>query len=213
MHDGNAPPPTVFDVEPEKPASWTVSELDRKKPVNCPHAKVPVMGLRPLQDKLLHRKFKTIQDTRKTTTPFFLLLSSSFFFFFLMGGRRMAEGTGKMTQLCRRIVRVNFRASILERVTIFQRFFRFIWDRILVCSVGKPIRYHRLSRLPSPPAPSPEAIESGLQSDGPSTAAAAAEGDSDLVSLKICVMGDCQIGKTSFLVSCTYFFSLLTSTR
>ncbi|KAJ9671394.1 hypothetical protein PVL29_025206 [Vitis rotundifolia] len=110
----------------------------------------------------------------------------------------MAEATGKMTQLCRKIVRVNIRVSILDRVTIFQKFFRFIWDRIIVCSIGKPIRYHRLSRRSPPPSPSPETIESGLQSDDPSTAAG--DSDSDLVSLKICVMGDCQIGKTSFLI-------------
>ncbi|KAJ9671393.1 hypothetical protein PVL29_025206 [Vitis rotundifolia] len=103
-----------------------------------------------------------------------------------------------MTQLCRKIVRVNIRVSILDRVTIFQKFFRFIWDRIIVCSIGKPIRYHRLSRRSPPPSPSPETIESGLQSDDPSTAAG--DSDSDLVSLKICVMGDCQIGKTSFLI-------------
>ncbi|KAL6314590.1 hypothetical protein AAG906_026930 [Vitis piasezkii] len=115
-----------------------------------------------------------------------------------MGGRRMAEATGKMTQLCRKIVRVNIRVRILDRVTIFQKFFRFIWDRIIVCSIGKPIRYHRLSRRSPPPSPSPETIESGLQSDDPSTAAG--DSDSDLVSLKICVMGDCQIGKTSFLI-------------
>lgn len=110
----------------------------------------------------------------------------------------MAEATGKMTQLCRKIVRVNIRVRILDRVTIFQKFFRFIWDRIMVCSIGKPIRYHRLSRRSPPPSPSPETIESGLQSDDPSTAAG--DSDSDLVSLKICVMGDCQIGKTSFLI-------------
>ncbi|CBI20166.3 hypothetical protein VitviT2T_029398 [Vitis vinifera] len=110
----------------------------------------------------------------------------------------MAEATGKMTQLCRKIVRVNIRVRILDRVTIFQKFFRFIWDRIIVCSIGKPIRYHRLSRRSPPPSPSPETIESGLQSDDPSTAAG--DSDSDLVSLKICVMGDCQIGKTSFLI-------------
>lgn len=110
----------------------------------------------------------------------------------------MAEATGKMTQLCRKIVRVNIRVRILDRVTIFQKFFRFIWDRIIVCSIGKPIRYHRLSRRSPPPSPSPETIESGLQSDDPPTAAG--DSDSDLVSLKICVMGDCQIGKTSFLI-------------
>ncbi|RVX03931.1 Septum-promoting GTP-binding protein 1 [Vitis vinifera] len=83
----------------------------------------------------------------------------------------MAEATGKMTQLCRKIVRVNIREA----------------------NSVPP-----LSRRSPPPSPSPETIESGLQSDDPSTAAG--DSDSDLVSLKICVMGDCQIGKTSFLI-------------
>lgn len=189
-------------VKPKKPASWTVLELDRKKPVNCPKGKSPSWVFGRYRTNYLRENSK-LWDTKKTTIHHFpphpLLL------LFFMGGRRMAEATGKMTQLCRKIVRVNIRVRILDRVTIFQKFFRFIWDRIIVCSIGKPIRYHRLSRRSPPPSPSPETIESGLQSDDPSTAAG--DSDSDLVSLKICVMGDCQIGKTSFLVSSNHTFT------
>ena len=137
-------------------------------------------------------------DTQKSENyPWFIIFFLHFFSF--MGGRRMSDATGKMTKLCRKIVRANIKLSILERVTIFQKFFRFIWDRIVVCSTGKPVRYRRLSRRSPPPSQSPETIESGLLSEVPSTAAG--DCDSDLVNLKICVMGDCQIGKTSFLVS------------
>lgn len=138
-----------------------------------------------------------LSDTQKENHP-----SSSSSSLFFMGGRRMSDATGKMTHLCRKIVRANIKLTILERVTVFQKFFRFIWDRLIACSIGKPIRYRRLSRRSPPPSPSPETIESGLQLEDPSTAVG--DGDSDLVSLKICVMGDCQIGKTSFLVSSDY---------
>ncbi|XP_052179280.1 septum-promoting GTP-binding protein 1 [Diospyros lotus] len=102
---------------------------------------------------------------------------------------------GKMTQLCRSIVRVNVRRSFLERVSVFRQFFRFIWDRILVCSVGKPARYRRLSRRPSSPA---EGACPELGPDDP--ASSGYDTDSDLVTLKISLLGDCQIGKTSFVV-------------
>ncbi|KAB5534797.1 hypothetical protein DKX38_017883 [Salix brachista] len=104
----------------------------------------------------------------------------------------------KMTQLCRKVVHVhNIKWNILERVTVFKQFFQFIWDRILACSVGKPVRYRRLASQPySPP---PEAMEAGVES----LEAASCSGfntDSDLVSLKISLLGDCEIGKTSFMI-------------
>ncbi|KAK3427153.1 hypothetical protein EUGRSUZ_F03444 [Eucalyptus grandis] len=104
------------------------------------------------------------------------------------------EATGKMTQLCRRIVRVNVRWRIVERVSIFRDFFRFIWERILVCSTGRAARYRRLPRR--------ENSLSGVEAlEGPAVAAYGEhETDSDLVSLKISLLGDCQIGKTSFVI-------------
>ncbi|XP_057487296.1 septum-promoting GTP-binding protein 1-like [Actinidia eriantha] len=105
------------------------------------------------------------------------------------------EATGKMTQLCRKIVHANVRRSILDRVSIFRRFFRFIWERILVCSVCRPSRYRRLSSQESFPA---ERLEAG---SGPhDTTCSGYETDSDLVTLKISLLGDCQIGKTSFVI-------------
>ncbi|XP_059662513.1 septum-promoting GTP-binding protein 1 [Cornus florida] len=111
---------------------------------------------------------------------------------------RIGEATGKMTQLCRKIVNVNIRWSILERVSIFRRFFHFVWDRILVCSMGKSIGYQPLSNRPS--SPSMEALESGLGPECPTTSCSGYDTDSDLVTLKISLLGDCQIGKTSFVI-------------
>ncbi|XVE80345.1 hypothetical protein DITRI_Ditri14bG0132400 [Diplodiscus trichospermus] len=113
------------------------------------------------------------------------------------------EATGKMTQLCRKIVHVNIKSSILEKVSIFRRFFRFIWDRILVCSIGsRPVHYRRLGRRDSSsPAEGVAADDDGsFPEDHHRTICSGYETDSDLVSLKISLLGDCQIGKTSFLI-------------
>ncbi|KAL2483676.1 Ras-related small GTP-binding family protein [Forsythia ovata] len=113
-----------------------------------------------------------------------------------------------MKQLCRKIVNVKIRWIVLEKVRIFRQFFRFLWNRIFVCSIGKPAGYRRFSRrsgsvsseYSSPP--SMEAIESGYgQEEEPTTTCSGGyESDSDLVTLKISILGDCQIGKTSFVI-------------
>lgn len=108
----------------------------------------------------------------------------------------------KMTQLCRKVVHVNIRWRVLERVSFIRQFFRFIWDRIIVCSLGKTTQYRRLSSRGSFALP-PEAVEAGLGLDEQASTACSDQNDldSDLVALKISLLGDCQIGKTSFLVS------------
>ncbi|KAF7141825.1 hypothetical protein RHSIM_Rhsim06G0214700 [Rhododendron simsii] len=108
------------------------------------------------------------------------------------------ESAGKMTQLCRRIVHVKIKWSVLGRVSVFRQFFRFIWDRILACSVGRPSRYRRLSRRNS--CPSVEAVELGLEPHELAFSGYGSDSDSDLVALKISILGDCQIGKTSFVI-------------
>nr|KJB13623.1 hypothetical protein B456_002G085300 [Gossypium raimondii] len=108
----------------------------------------------------------------------------------------------KMTQLCRKIVHVNIKWSILGRVSIFRRFFRFIWDRILVCSIGRrPVNYTKLARRDSSPVEG--VVVYGDEDDEAGLSRVICNGyetDSDLVSLKISLLGDCQIGKTSFLI-------------
>ncbi|CAN6560750.1 unnamed protein product [Malus baccata var. baccata] len=104
-----------------------------------------------------------------------------------------------MTQLCRKIVHVNFRWCIVDRVSVIREFFRFIWDRFLVCSIGKPaVRYRRLP--PGAFSPPQEVLEGVLAVDNPTSSSLNVyETDADLVSLKISLLGDCQIGKTSFM--------------
>ncbi|KAL1556024.1 septum-promoting GTP-binding protein 1-like isoform X2 [Salvia divinorum] len=118
-----------------------------------------------------------------------------------MAIQKFHDATGKMTRLYRKIIHVNLRWSIAEKVTVLRRFFRFVWERILVCSVRMPnSRYRRLSTRrvssSSPPLESAATTSSscGYDSGGDG------DDDSDLVSLKISILGDCEIGKTSFVV-------------
>ncbi|KAL5548285.1 hypothetical protein UlMin_003516 [Ulmus minor] len=102
-----------------------------------------------------------------------------------------------MTQICRKVVRLNIRWSIVEKFSIIRKFFRFIWDRIVVCSIGRPARYRRLS-FRAASSLLLEAVDDASASNEPSTGGS--ETDSDLVNLKISLLGDCQIGKTSFVI-------------
>ncbi|KAE8734907.1 hypothetical protein F3Y22_tig00000656pilonHSYRG00029 [Hibiscus syriacus] len=105
-----------------------------------------------------------------------------------------------MTRICRKLVHVNIKWSILGRVSIFRRFFRHIWDRILVCSIGRrPVHYRKLTRRDSSPVEGVVVIGDD-DDEGEALTDEGYKSDSDLVSLKISLLGDCQIGKTSFLI-------------
>ncbi|KAK6132929.1 hypothetical protein DH2020_033313 [Rehmannia glutinosa] len=114
-----------------------------------------------------------------------------------MAAQKSHDSIGKMTQLCRKIVHVNVRRRIIEKITVFRRLFKLIWDKIIVCSIRMPnTRYRKLLPKRNPSSPSME-----CQEDPNTTSSSSGyESDSDLVSLKISVLGDCQIGKTSFLL-------------
>ncbi|KAE8667328.1 Ras-related small GTP-binding family protein isoform 2 [Hibiscus syriacus] len=106
-----------------------------------------------------------------------------------------------MTRLCRKLVHANIKWSILGRASIFRRFFRLIWDRILVCSVGRrPVHYRKLTPRDSSPLEGVVVIGDDEDDEGEALTDKGYESDSDLVSLKISLLGDCQIGKTSFLI-------------
>jgi len=109
-------------------------------------------------------------------------------------GNGINEAAGKMTRLCRKIVHANLKLNILDRVAVFRRLFRFIWDRLLVCSRPTSPRAAQYRRLNRPDSLEP--AEDGELAD----LVSGYETDSDLVSLKISLLGDCQIGKTSFVV-------------
>ncbi|KAE8657391.1 Glutamate receptor isoform 1 [Hibiscus syriacus] len=107
-----------------------------------------------------------------------------------------------MTQIAPKMAKNNFRLRVQRRVLLLQRCFCCFWDRLLMCSPGNPIGYRMLSHATNPAddistastnltttPPSPVCHSSGHQDHK----------DSDLVPLKISLLGDPQIGKTSFL--------------
>lgn len=103
-----------------------------------------------------------------------------------------------MTQLTRKIAHINVKWSLLDRVLLFRRFFSFLWDKILMCSTGKPLGYRRLQHSSSSNSPS-SISDTVLPSPGPPSTSGDCDTDADLVVLKISLLGDCQIGKTSFM--------------
>ncbi|KAF5741441.1 septum-promoting GTP-binding protein 1 [Tripterygium wilfordii] len=70
-----------------------------------------------------------------------------------------------------------------------------------MCSIGKPVQYRMLPPSPTNPSPSPSPVETEIGVPPVSVAPLSdnVDNDSDLVSLKITLLGDTQIGKTSFL--------------
>ncbi|KAK4804841.1 hypothetical protein SAY86_004658 [Trapa natans] len=117
-----------------------------------------------------------------------------------MARELVREAAGKMTQLCRRVVRADvIRLRFVGRVAVVQSFFRFIWDRLAACSTGRQ-GTARYRRLPHRCSPSPLLPETASQPEVPSTRREGLESDSDLVPLKISLLGDDRIGKTSFVI-------------
>lgn len=112
------------------------------------------------------------------------------------------QTTKKMSQLCRKIVQVDVRWGMIQRVSFVGQFFRFIWNKLMVCSVGRS-QYKRLSlnvsSSSSSSPPSPAAVDDGFRQEQHQLNNGY-ESDSDLVNLKISLLGDCDIGKTTFLI-------------
>ncbi|CAN1220276.1 Septum-promoting GTP-binding protein 1 [Linum perenne] len=109
----------------------------------------------------------------------------------------------------------NVSRKIHRRLSILRRCILRVWQHIMMCSIGKPIKYRMLS-LPSIPKHPPSGIV--IPHPPPPSAAATTKTtaafqnyngvgggglnrvDSDLVALKISLLGDPHIGKTSFLI-------------
>ncbi|CDY39495.1 BnaA01g24930D [Brassica napus] len=111
-----------------------------------------------------------------------------------------------MGQSCLRIVRINnLRNRVNRRILILRRFTRLLWSRIVAFSSKRSGRYSLLSRAttPSPPVsrPQPPPIPVIRRTSVHEHDNSHRRSDSDLVSLKISLLGDPQIGKTCFLVS------------
>ncbi|OAY70486.1 Septum-promoting GTP-binding protein 1 [Ananas comosus] len=85
-----------------------------------------------------------------------------------------------------------------EWARLLRRFVRRLLDHLLACSCAGPAscsgRYRRLGAAP-PVAPAPAPAPILVPAAGTDI-----EADSDVVSLKVSLLGDCHIGKTSFMV-------------
>ncbi|CAF1931456.1 hypothetical protein Bca4012_073290 [Brassica carinata] len=117
-----------------------------------------------------------------------------------------------MAQSCLKIVRLNnLKNRVNRRILILRRFTRLLWSRIVACAPRKSRRYLLLSRAatpsPSVSRPQPPPIPSLDASGGEAVRRISVRehdnnhrrSDSDLVSLKISLLGDPEIGKTCFL--------------
>ncbi|GAB2274885.1 hypothetical protein Dimus_009656 [Dionaea muscipula] len=110
----------------------------------------------------------------------------------------MAELCPKMPDICRRVL-------------IARRYFRLLWDRLLLDGgVGRKPRYQQLpQRATTPSSSSPSGLDAlhggvlaqkAVTGPPPPVLTVPDHGDSaDLVAMKISLLGDRQIGKTSFL--------------
>ncbi|TMW93178.1 hypothetical protein EJD97_012072 [Solanum chilense] len=122
----------------------------------------------------------------------------------------------KRLLLCyRRMVHLNMKRKIICKFTILQKYLNSFWNKVLACWLGKSINYRQLSHnqsfptttttaatgMPSPPAGAGMASPGGFSENMSSTCCCDHSKDSseNVVALKISLLGDNQIGKTSFL--------------
>ncbi|KAK4758951.1 hypothetical protein SAY87_020252 [Trapa incisa] len=107
-----------------------------------------------------------------------------------------------MHRICQRIARINLRRRVSHRITTLRHFIRRMWARMSMCSKGKLGCYPALlpySKVSSPPAAAPMVAANG-EPTSPVVVCQEQQIDADLVPLKIGLLGDNEIGKTSFLV-------------
>lgn len=103
------------------------------------------------------------------------------------------------------VLRLDLRLARLLRLAVVSRVVRLVWDQLLACSScggGGGYdggRYRRLGPPQGGAVLTPVARDDG--GDGAAAAAAPEASDvEDVVSLKVSMLGDCRVGKTSFMV-------------
>ncbi|XP_047317321.1 septum-promoting GTP-binding protein 1-like [Impatiens glandulifera] len=104
-------------------------------------------------------------------------------------------------RLSRKMFRLTVRRKVLRRVVALRHCFRAFWKQILACTFHKSDRYKELpdrnSSFP-PPSISSSSNKCHVVSTDPCLNDPQ-RNSSDLVSLKITILGDPRIGKTSFM--------------
>lgn len=108
-----------------------------------------------------------------------------------MAQRKMTQ---KLFTCHRRMFHLKMKRKILCRFSVLHKYLSSFWYQFLAFWITKSIKYRQLPRtIPVSAAQSPPQPADGRRSTS----------EIDLVSLKICLLGDNQTGKTSFLVSFT----------
>lgn len=111
-----------------------------------------------------------------------------------------------MTRCCRKVIsrRLNVKRIISRRMANLRHCVHSFWSHVFSCCVGKTVRYKQLlpSTIPRSLSPPPATYPS-REASGASCCCEHHDDSSDLVALKISLLGDCQIGKTSFLAKYT----------
>nr|XP_010923966.1 septum-promoting GTP-binding protein 1 [Elaeis guineensis] len=102
-----------------------------------------------------------------------------------------------MTHFSRNLLRLDHKLACFVQLAVVRRFFHLLWDRLLSCSCGRA-RYRRLNGCSPPQLVVIE--DAAVAAAAPAAACSDVEVDSDLVPLKVILLGDCHIGKTSFMV-------------
>ena len=101
-------------------------------------------------------------------------------------GKSRRRRTTTTQQLCHRMVHhVNVHCNLFHRVSFLGRF---IWDRMLLCSLGRP----SYLRLPLRDPPPQATVHGGASMHGypvTTTTPSPCDSDSDLVNLKISLLG------------------------
>ncbi|KAM0943833.1 putative small monomeric GTPase [Dioscorea sansibarensis] len=100
------------------------------------------------------------------------------------------------------IVRLDIDWSVVLRLGVLRRFFRFLWDQLLSCSSpslsGARLSYRRLKLKSCFHEPQVDDVSEAATLVTP--ASSHLSGDlSDVLALKVSLLGDCHIGKTSFM--------------
>ncbi|KAJ1418149.1 Small GTPase superfamily [Sesbania bispinosa] len=105
-----------------------------------------------------------------------------------------------MFQFRRNVVSDRLRRRIHHRISVIQRGIRRLLHGFLLCSERNPASVYRMLPLPPPPYTVEPSFELVQVTPPPPPQFHTYDLDTDLVALKISLLGDCQIGKTSFLV-------------
>lgn len=180
---------------------WSLSPLDiefwpPQIPVNCPRYAVVSFSL-----IISKKNYMTFADL--SSFQFFIINE----FLFLTTSVVIKLIIREMSRISRRKIRLKTKRAILLRMIALKKCVTSSWKRVVGClmqisahnnrqnSDENHHQHHHHLESYSSPASSPRSVQ------GPASPCSNDDDASDLVSIKMCILGDPKIGKTSFLVS------------